>query len=76
MSWSSCRTWLWSEAVDTAQDVGEQISGDGDLRHLEYDVAAVADNLAANLGRSLSVVIDQCSTASGSASVRRKLPRL
>ena len=29
----------------SAQDVGEQVARDRDLGHLEYDVAAVADDL-------------------------------
>jgi hypothetical protein len=39
---SSCGSWLWPEPVDEAQDVGEQVSGNGDLRHLEGYIAPVA----------------------------------
>jgi hypothetical protein len=49
MFWPSCGTWLWFEAVDAAQDVGEQVPGNDDLGHLECDVAPVAYDLAANL---------------------------
>lgn len=45
----SCWGWLRSEPVDAAQDVGEQVAGNGDLGHLERDVAAVADDLRADL---------------------------
>lgn len=54
MFWPSCGTWLWSEAVDAAQDVGEQVPGNGDLGHLECDVAPVAYDLAANLDQPVS----------------------
>lgn len=45
----SCRGWLRSEPVDAAQDVGEQVAGNGDLGHLERDVAPVADDLRVDL---------------------------
>ena len=51
---SSCGSWLWPEPVDEAQDVGEQVSGNGDLRHLEGYIAPVADDLAANLDQFVS----------------------
>jgi hypothetical protein len=53
--------------VDTAagggrSSVGKQISRDGDLGHLERDVAAMADDLRANFDELLfQVVIDQSS---------------
>jgi hypothetical protein len=37
------------EPVDAADDVGEQVTGDGDLGHVERDVTAMADDLATNL---------------------------
>jgi hypothetical protein len=56
--------------------LGEQRSWDGDLRHLESDVAAMAHDLGTDLDELFrKVVSDQCSTASGKVSVRRKLPR-
>ena len=42
-----------SEPVDAAQDIGEQVTGDGDLGHLERDVAPVADDLRADLDELL-----------------------
>ncbi len=50
----SCRSWLGSEPVDTAKDVGEQVFGNRDLHHLEGDVAAVADDPRADLEELLS----------------------
>jgi hypothetical protein len=47
----SCGRWLRSQPVDTAQDVREQVPGDGDLCHLEGNVAPDSDNLAANLNQ-------------------------
>jgi len=41
----SCWGWLRSEPVDAVQDVGEQVTRDGDLGHLEDDVAAMAHDL-------------------------------
>jgi len=41
------------EPVDQAQDVDEQGSGDGDLRHLESDVTAVAHDLDADFDQLL-----------------------
>ena len=38
---SSCWEWLQSEAVDAAQDVGEQISGYRDFDQLKRDVATM-----------------------------------
>ncbi len=46
---STIRTWLRSEPVDAAQDVGEQVTRNGDLGHLEDDVAPVAHDLRADL---------------------------
>ena len=50
----SCRSWLWSEPLNAAQYVGEQVSRDCDLRHLEGNVAPVAHDLAANLYQPVS----------------------
>ena len=41
----SCRGWRRSEPVDTAQDVGEQVTRNDNLGHLERDVAPVAHDL-------------------------------
>jgi hypothetical protein len=41
----SCRNRFSSEPVDAAQEVGEQVSRDCDLRHLERDVSAMAHDL-------------------------------
>jgi hypothetical protein len=43
--------WIWQRAQfrDQPQDVAEQMPGDGDLGHLEGDVAAVAHDLRADL---------------------------
>jgi hypothetical protein len=49
---------------------------DGDLGHLKGDIAAVADDLRADLDQLLKLVSDQSLIASGVASVRKKLPRL
>ena len=38
-----------SELIDPAEDVGEQVTRDSDLGHLEDDLATVADNLRADL---------------------------
>jgi hypothetical protein len=48
MRWRSCGTRLWSEPVDAAQDVREQVPGNGNLCDLEGDLASVSDNLAAD----------------------------
>jgi hypothetical protein len=40
-------------AVPRPQDVGEQISRNGDLGHLERDIAPMADDLRANLDQLL-----------------------
>ena len=45
----SCWGVLRSEPVDTAQDVGEEVTWDGDLGHLERDVATVAYHLRTDL---------------------------
>ena len=42
------------QPVNQAQDIGEQGSWDFDLRQLECDIAAVANNLGADLCRLLS----------------------
>jgi hypothetical protein len=50
---------------------------DGDLGHLEDNIAAVAHYLRADLDHfSVKLVSDQSLIGSGVASVRRKLPRL
>jgi hypothetical protein len=38
---------------DQAQDIGKEVSRDGDFRHLEGDVAAVAHHLRADLDQLL-----------------------
>ena len=38
--------------VDPPQDLGEEVSGDGDLCELECDVAAMSHDLSANLRQS------------------------
>ena len=38
-----------SEPIDSAEDVGEQVTRDSDLGHLEDNVATVADDLRADL---------------------------
>ncbi|HUL88450.1 MAG TPA: hypothetical protein VLU23_09725 [Pseudolabrys sp.] len=50
----SCQGWLWSEPIDTTQEVGEQLMWDGHLSHLEDDVAAVANDLCSDLDQLLS----------------------
>jgi hypothetical protein len=40
--------------VDLPQDSSEQIAGHGDLRHLERDVTAIADDLGADLDQLLA----------------------
>ena len=46
---SSCWEGRRSEPIDSAEDVGEQVTRDGDLGHLEDDVATVAEDLRADL---------------------------
>ena len=46
---SSCWEGPRSEPIDSAEDVGEQVTRDSDLGHLEDDVATVADDLRADL---------------------------
>ena len=48
--WEGCR----SEPVDTAQDVGEQVTRNDNLGHLERDVAPVAHDLRSDLDELLS----------------------
>ena len=43
--WEGCR----SEPIDPAEDVGQQVTRDSDLSHLEDDIATVADDLRADL---------------------------
>ena len=50
----SCRSRLRSEPVDTVRDVAEQVTGDGDLGHLEDDVAPVAHDLR---GRNWPILV-------------------
>ncbi len=50
LSW---RYRCWPEPVNQAQNLDEQGSGDGDLRHLEGDVAAVAHDLRVDLDELL-----------------------
>jgi hypothetical protein len=42
------------QPVDQMKYLGEQRSWDGDLRHLESDVAAMVDNFGADLDQLLS----------------------
>ncbi len=39
------------QSIDPAQDIPKQVPGHGDFRHLERDVAAMADNLGNGLDR-------------------------
>ena len=48
------RGWRRSEPVDTAQDVGEQITRNDNHGHLERDVAPVAHDLRSDLDELLS----------------------
>jgi hypothetical protein len=60
---------------DEPQNLLENVPWDGDLGHLEGDVAAVADYLAPILiSFSFRLVSDQSLIGSGVASVRRKFP--
>ena len=45
----SCWEGRRSEPIDPAADVGEQVTRDGDLGHLEDDVATMVDDLRTNL---------------------------
>ena len=45
----SYRSWLRSEMVEAAQDVGEQLLGDGDLDRLDDDVTTLAQEFCAAL---------------------------
>jgi hypothetical protein len=67
-----------SQAVDPAQDRGEQRTRHRHLGQLEDHVAAVAHDPGTDLDQPLSrkVVSDQCATSPGSARLRRKLARL
>jgi hypothetical protein len=48
------RGWRRSEPVDAARDIGEQVTSDGDLSHLERDVVTVAHDLRADLDELLA----------------------
>ena len=63
---------------DQSRDVGgEEVFRNGDLGHLERDIAPMADDLRADLDQLLlRLVSDQSLIGSGVANVRRKLPRL
>jgi hypothetical protein len=50
----SCGSWLWPEPLNAAQYVGEQVSGNGYLGHLEGNVAPVAHDLSTNLDQFVS----------------------
>ena len=54
MSRPSCWSRLRFEPLNAVQYVGEQVPRNGDLRHLERDIAPVADDLAANLDQFVS----------------------
>jgi hypothetical protein len=59
------------------QNLLEHLSWDGDLSHLEDNIAAGAHNLRTDLDQFLfKLVSDQSLIGSGIARVRRKLPRL
>ena len=45
----SCGSRFWPEPLNAVQYVGEQVPGNGDLRHLEGNVAPVVHDLAADL---------------------------
>jgi hypothetical protein len=62
---------------DQPQDLLEHLPWDGDLGHLEGNIAAVADDLRADLDQLLLQAGQRpVLIGSGVASVRRKLPRL
>jgi hypothetical protein len=71
------RRWLRPQLRDEPQYLLEHLPWDGDLGHLEGDIAAVAHDLRADLdelflqARQRPILI-----GSGVASVRKKLPRL
>ena len=67
-----------SQIINQAQDFPEQVPRHRHLSQLERNVAAMSDNLGPDLHQPCraSVVIDQCSTSFGKASVLMKLPRL
>ena len=66
-----------SQIINQAQDFPEQVPRHRHLSQLERNVAAMSDNLGPVFtSLSRNVVIDQCSTSFGKASVRMKLPRL
>ncbi len=44
----------WPQPVNQAQNLEEQGSGDGDLRHLESDVAAMSHDLGTDLDELLA----------------------
>ena len=72
--WRDCRR---TQFDDQPQDVGEGSSRNGNLRHLERDIAAVADDLRADRDqRFLEAGQRRSLIGSGVASVRKKLPRL
>ena len=50
-SWRQKR---WPQPVNEAQDLGEQGSWDGDLRHLKRDVATMTHDLGADLDELLA----------------------
>ena len=66
-----------SQIINQAQDFPEQVPRHRHLSQLERNVAAMSDNLGPVFtSLSRNVVIDQCSTSFGKASVLMKLPRL
>jgi hypothetical protein len=72
---SRCDRWR-PKFRDYAQDVGEEIAGNGDLGHLERDIAGVADDLRADpdqlLAQSLSLKCESDDILYGTAGVRLK----
>ena len=62
---------------DQHQDIGEHLPWRRDLGHLEREIAAVADDLGADLDELLAQAGQRPRSAvAGIASVRMKLPRL
>ena len=67
----------WSQIINRSQTFPEQFPRRRHLGQLERDILAMATTLAPILtSYSRNVLIDQCSTAFGKASVRMTLARL
>ncbi len=65
----SCRHWIrrWLQFGNEQHDVGEEVSQDSNLGHLEGDIVAMADDLATNL--------DELLLQAGQRQVRDRLGR-